>query len=114
MICTYSGRHYFKKYDSYFNGAGWISSFEIRQRHWDDSADGQSKDAFPLKQMYASWEHPELDLKIVLWLKHDPTEKQVRDVVKVECRLQKKTADRTLSNGVKLHPRIAGGLSKLL
>ena len=77
-------------YDSYFNGAGWISSFEICQRHWDDSADGKSKDAFTLKQMYASWEHPELDLKIVLWLKHDPTEIQVRDVVKVECRLQKK------------------------
>jgi hypothetical protein len=77
-------------YDSYFNGAGWISSFEICQRHWDDSADGNSMGAFPLKQMYASWEHPELDLKIVLWLKHDPTGKQVRDVVKVECRLQKK------------------------
>lgn len=78
-------------YDSFFNGAGWISSFEICQRHWDDSADGKSIDAFPLKQMYASWEHPELDLKVVLWLKHDPMEKQVRDVVKVECSLQKKS-----------------------
>ena len=77
-------------YDSYFNGAGWISSFEICQRHWDDSAGGKSLDATPLKQMYASWEHPELDFKIVLWLRHNPTEKQVQNVVKVECRLQKK------------------------
>lgn len=78
-------------YDSYFNGAGWISSFEICQRHWDDLADGKSTDTFPLKQMYASWEQPELDLKVVLWLRHDPTKQPVRDVVTVECRLQKKT-----------------------
>jgi hypothetical protein len=77
-------------YDSYFNGAGWISSFEICQRHWDDYADHQSLDVTPLKQMYASWEHPQLDFKIVMWLRYIPTEKQARNVVKVECRLQKK------------------------
>ncbi len=77
-------------YDSYFNAARWIPSFEICQRHWDNSTDGGSKDAIPLKQMYASWEHPEHDLKVVLWLKLDPTIKQMQEVVKVECRLQRK------------------------
>ena len=77
-------------YDSYFNAARWIPSFEICQRHWENSTDGGSKGAIPLKQMYASWEHPEYDLKVILWLKRDPTIKQMQEVVKVECRLQRK------------------------
>ncbi len=79
-------------YDSYFNGNGWISSFEICQRHWDAPADITIKDATPVKQMFASWEHPDLDLKVVLWLKHDLANKQGQDEVKVECRLQTKTS----------------------
>jgi hypothetical protein len=79
-------------YDSYFNGKGWISSFEICQRHWDAPADQTINDAPPVKQMFASWEHPDLDLKVVLWLKHDLANKQGQNDVKVECRLQTKTS----------------------
>jgi hypothetical protein len=41
--------------------------------------------------MFASWEHPDLDLKIVLWLRHDRANQPGHDEVKVECRLQTKT-----------------------
>ena len=78
-------------YDSFFNGNGWISSFEICQRHWD-MAPQQSGDIKPLeRQMYASWEHPDFDLRFVLWLKYDSTAKYGADEVTVDGRLQSKT-----------------------
>ena len=78
-------------YDSFFNGNGWISSFEICQRHWD-TAPQQSGDTKPLeRQMYASWEHPDFDLKFVLWLKYESNEKYGTDEVTVDGRLQSKT-----------------------
>ncbi len=78
-------------YDSYFNANGWIPSFEICQRHWDIFAD-QSTETKPLmQQMYASWEHPHLDLKFVLWLKYDRASKDGAEAVTVDGRLQSKT-----------------------
>ena len=78
-------------YDSYFNANGWIPSFEICQRHWDNSAN-QSAETKPLmQQMYASWEHPHLDLKFVLWLKYDQARRYGVEEVTVDGRLQSKT-----------------------
>ena len=78
-------------YDSYFNANGWISSFEICQRHWDNSHD-QSAGSEPLmQQMYASWEHPDLDLKFVLWLKYDLAATHGAEEIAVDGRLQSKT-----------------------
>ena len=78
-------------YDAYFNGAGWISSFEICQRHWDQAAGSSSSKELQTTQMYASWEKPEMDLKFVLWLKHETTDSQPPHVVTVEGRLQRKS-----------------------
>ena len=77
-------------YDSFFNGSGWISSFEICQRHWAVPAD-VSKDAEPAaRQMFTSWVHPELDLSVVIWLKYESIDNQRRGEVIVEGRLQPK------------------------
>ena len=78
-------------YDSYFNGRGWISSFEICQRHWDVPAHNPATDTPPVKRMFASWIHPGFELKVVLWLKQDISKKHNIDEVNVECRLQPKT-----------------------
>jgi len=78
-------------YDSYFNGSGWISSFEICQRHWDEYA-GQAIHANPAdRQFFTSWEHSGSDLKMVLRLIYKRLNGQRRDEVAVELRLQKKT-----------------------
>ena len=77
-------------YDSFFNGSGWISSFEICQRHWAVPADG-SKDAEPAaRQMFTAWVHPKLDLNVVLWLKYESINNPRRNEVIVEGRLQSK------------------------
>ena len=78
-------------YDAYFNGRGWISSFEICQRHWDVPADIPAINTPPVKRMFASWTHPGFDLKVVLWLRQDLAKKQNIDEVNVECRLQPNT-----------------------
>ncbi len=78
-------------YDAFFNGQGWISSFEICQRHWDDSLNHSSGAGRLKRQMYTSWEHPDFDLKFVLWLKYDQTAKYGTEEVTVDGRLQTKT-----------------------
>ena len=75
-------------YDSYLNGKGWISSFEICQRHWAESDDKPKYSGLPGRQMFVSWQHPDLNLKLVLWLKHGLADHQQQDEVIVEGRLQ--------------------------
>jgi hypothetical protein len=75
-------------YDSYFNGRGWISSFEICQRHWAESDDKPKYSGLAARQMFVSWQHPALNLKLVLWLKHGLADHQRPDEVLVEGRLQ--------------------------
>ena len=74
-------------YDSYLNGRGWISSFEICQRHWADSADDTEYGDLPARNMFVSWQHPGLNLKLELWLKHGLADRQ-QDEVTVEGLLQ--------------------------
>ena len=78
-------------YDSYFNANGWIPSFEICQRHWDNLADQSTETKQLMQQMYASWEHPHLDLKFVLWLKYNRASRDGAEEVRVDGRLQSKT-----------------------
>jgi hypothetical protein len=75
-------------YDSYLNGRGWISSFEICQRHWAESDSGSEYSGLPEKQMFVSWQHPDLNLKLVLWLKYGLATTLRSDEVIVEGRLQ--------------------------
>lgn len=75
-------------YDSYFNGRGWISSFEICQRHWAESGNDFEDSALQEKQMFVSWQHHDLNLKLDIWLKHGPADVQRQDEVTVEGRLQ--------------------------
>ena len=75
-------------YDSYLNGRGWISSFEICQRHWADSDGDPEYSGLREKQMFVSWQHPGLNLKLVLWLKHGLTTTLRSEEVIVEGRLQ--------------------------
>jgi hypothetical protein len=55
-------------YDAYFNGIGWKSSFEICQRHWDESAVKDVHGKLRSKQLFTSWQAPETGLKASLWL----------------------------------------------
>lgn len=75
-------------YDSYLNGRGWISSFEICQRHWAESEGDPEYSGLEQKRMFVSWQHPELNLKLVLWLKHGLAATQTRDELIVEGHLQ--------------------------
>jgi hypothetical protein len=78
-------------YDSYLNGKGWMSSFETCQRHWADSAGDNEIRILPARQMFVSWQNPDLNLQLNLWLKHDLAKMQ-QDEVAVEGRLQTITA----------------------
>jgi hypothetical protein len=75
-------------YDAYLNGRGWISSFEICQRQWTESADETGTGGLAARQMFASWAHPDLNLKLDLWLKHASAENQHQSVVVVKGSLQ--------------------------
>jgi hypothetical protein len=55
-------------YDAYFNGIGWKSSFEICQRHWDETAVKDEYGQLQSQQLFTSWQSPEADLKVSLWL----------------------------------------------
>jgi hypothetical protein len=55
-------------YDAYFNGIGWKSSFEICQRHWDETAVKGVYGKLQPRQLYTSWQSPEADKKVSLWL----------------------------------------------
>lgn len=79
-------------YDAYFNGSGWRSSFEICQRNWEDPGGGEKTVEPLVRQLYASWAHPEEDLKAVLWLTYKVASKTSQNEVVVQCRLHPKTA----------------------
>jgi hypothetical protein len=55
-------------YDAYFNGIGWNSSFEICQRHWDETAVKDESGQLQSRRLFTSWQSPEADLKVSLWL----------------------------------------------
>jgi len=75
-------------YDSYFNARGWRSSFEICQRHWDRIPGGSNAGGPSGKQLFTSWEHPELNLKAVLRLEYEMVNERWRGELAVRCRLQ--------------------------
>lgn len=78
-------------YDAHFNGSGWRSSFEICQRNWEDLSD-RTKTAAPIaRQLFASWEHAELNLKAVLWLQYEMVDNERQNEVAIKCQLQPKT-----------------------
>ena len=77
-------------YDSYFNASGWRSSFEICQRHWDRLIDETKPGGVFGKQLFASWEHPKLNLTAVLRLEYEMVNEKWRDELAVRCRLQSK------------------------
>ena len=75
-------------YDAFFNGSDWYPSFEICQRNWEDLGK-ETETARPFsRQLFASWEHPELNLKAELWLTYEMTAKGTQNEVRVKCRLQ--------------------------
>jgi hypothetical protein len=77
-------------YDAYFNGSGWRSSFETCQRNWEGLAD-EPRTGVPLvRQLYASWEHPEMNLKAVLWLTYEAGNNASQNEAVVKCQLQAK------------------------
>ena len=78
-------------YDSFFNGRGWIASFEICQRHWAGPTNDSNNAQGLARQMYASWMHPELDLNVVLWLTYESINSREQNEVIVEARLQSRT-----------------------
>lgn len=55
-------------YDAYFNGIGWESSFEICQRHWDETAVKDVHGKLQSRQLFTSWQSPETGQKASLWL----------------------------------------------
>jgi hypothetical protein len=73
-------------YDAYFNGIGWRSSFEICQRRWAESAVEAEYGKLQPKQLFTSWQSPESDLKVSLWLinKINPTRRPDEVLVKLQ------------------------------
>lgn len=78
-------------YDAYFNGRGWRSSFETCQRIWEDLGDRTITAEPVTRQLFASWEHAELNLKAVLWLQYEMADNEGQNEVVVKCQLQPKT-----------------------
>ena len=77
-------------YDAYFNGSGWQSSFETCQRNWADLSEGTKTAGFLLRQLFASWEHTEFNLKAELWLTYEMVNEGHKNEVSVKCRIQPK------------------------
>ena len=75
-------------YDQYFNGKGWISSFETCQRNWADLGETANTSKSPVRLVFASWEHAESNRKVLLWIRHEWQSDQRQDEVVVEYRLQ--------------------------
>jgi hypothetical protein len=77
-------------YDVFFNGRGWRPSFETCQRNWTDLSE-ETKTAGPLlRQLVASWEHTEFNLKAELWLTYEMVNEERKNEVSVKCRIQPK------------------------
>lgn len=79
-------------YDAYFNGRGWRSAFEICQRNWEHSGDGKKRAKPIFRQLFASWAHPEMNIKAFLWLTYEERHAGSQNEVVVQCQLQPKTA----------------------
>jgi hypothetical protein len=79
-------------YDAFFNGNGWQSAFEICQRNWEDTRSGKKTVEPILRQLYASWAHPEKNLKAVLWLTYEAENNASQNEVVVQFQLHPKTA----------------------
>ena len=77
-------------YDRYFNGNGWQPSFEVCQRNWEDLSKEKQTSGLLLRQLFASWGHPELNIKAILWLTYGSVDNGTRKGVIVKCRLQPK------------------------
>lgn len=76
-------------YDAYFNGRGWISSFETCQRSWMDLGKGKKADENDAGLLFASWEHAEANQQVLLWIRHRMNADERRDdEVAVEYQLQ--------------------------
>lgn len=75
-------------YDAYFNGIGWKSSFEICQRHWDETTVKDVHGKLRSKQLFTAWQSPETGQKASLWLisrrdfKNHPNELLVKFQIK--------------------------------
>ena len=80
-------------YDAFFNGIGWKSSFEICQRHWDESAVKDKYGKLQAQQLFTSWQSPEAALKISLWLINKLHSKGRPDEVLVKFKIEP-SADR--------------------
>ena len=78
-------------YDAYFNGNGWLSAFEICQRNWEDTHTAKKTAEPVVRQLYASWAHPEKNLKAVLWLIYEAEDKASQNEVVVQFQLYPKT-----------------------
>ena len=75
-------------YDRYFNGRGWISSFETCQRNWQDLG-GSDKPIEPAARLLStSWEDAGSNQKVLLWIRHDSFSNQRPDEVEVEYQLR--------------------------
>jgi hypothetical protein len=77
-------------YDAYFNGRGWQASFEICQRNWVDRGNEKQSTDSIARELFASWAHPEKNLKAVLWLSYEVGNTGSQNEVVVQCQLQPK------------------------
>ena len=75
-------------YDAYFNGIGWKSSFEICQRHWDETAVKDEYGQLQSQKLFTSWQSPAADLKVFLWLTNRLNPKGPPDEVLVRFQIQ--------------------------
>jgi hypothetical protein len=80
-----------KFYDVYFNGIGWQSSFEICQRHWDDTAFNKANGKLQARQLFTSWQSPDAKIKVSLWLISKPYPKSPPEEVLVKFSIQSNT-----------------------
>ena len=78
-------------YDAYFNGHGWQSDFEICQRNWETHGKGMKTVEPILRQLYASWAHPEKNLKAVLWITYEAEDTVSQNEVIVQFQLYPET-----------------------
>jgi hypothetical protein len=74
-------------YDAFFNAKGWISSFEICQRHWDESSGDIQTGEFKERRLFASWQNPKANLKAELLLKYESFDQEDSKKVFVHCQL---------------------------
>ena len=78
-------------YDVYFNGIGWQSSFEICQRHWDDTAFKNANGKLQVQQLFTSWQSPDAEINVSLWLINKPYLKAPPDEVLVKFSIRSNT-----------------------